>query len=157
MIINLQNRKIKKIENETEFRFIDIEFAIKNSLIYNVKNEIERLCISIFCEKKVFRLTHDFNNHVSYHRTYQNLINTVFMSKLTRKIREYVKHCLACELNQTKKHVTYDELIFIIASTIFFCTIAMDFIVRLSKNSDSILTIICKTFKKMTLISDKNT
>ena len=157
MIMNLKNRKIKKIEFEKKLKSVDIEIAVKDDLIYNIKNDIERLCISMSCEKEVFRLTHDFNNHADYHKTYQKLIKIVFISKLARKTREYVKHCSSSELNQTKKHVTYDELIFIMISTISFRIIAMDFIVKLSKNIDSVLIFICKTFKRVILIPDKIT
>ena len=155
MLIELKKRNVKKNEFEKKPAFTNIDFIIKKNLIYCTKKKTHRLCVSVFCEKEIFRLTHDFNNHAGYHRIYQKLITTIFISKLSRKTREYVNHCSTCELNQTKKHATYDELIFIETSTIFFRTIVMNFIVGLSGEIDSILTITCKTSKKVTIIFDK--
>jgi hypothetical protein len=39
------------------------------------------------------------------------LTEQVYIPKLSRKIRQYIKHCSACELNQTRRHSTYEELI----------------------------------------------
>ena len=147
----------KRIEKKTTSKKssnIDINFTLKNNLIYHVKDN-KRLCISASCERAVFELTHDENNHAEYHRIYRQLIITIFMFKLSKKIRQYVKHCLSCQLNQTKRHAIYDELISITTSSIFFRTIIMNFIINLSKNLDSILIIICKTSKRINLIFEK--
>ena len=156
MLINLKKRTTTKNEFSDKTKFTNIDFILKNGLIYNIKKKIERLCVFSFCEKEIFRLIHDFNNHADRHKTYQKLMNTIFIFKLTKKTREYVKHCSICELNQIKRHTTYGELIFITTSTILFRTIAMDFIVKLSKKIDFVLTIICKTFKKNNVDFRKN-
>ena len=148
MLKKLEKRTFKKNPQIST----EVDFIIKNGLIYHVKKIIHRLCIPKSCEKVIFETAHDHNNHAGYHRTYQRLIDTIFMPKLARKTRLYVKHCPECELNQTKKHASYEELMPITASTIPFRTIAMDFIVGLPKKFDSILTVTCKTSKKIMAI-----
>ena len=151
MLEKFEKRMIKKNSS----LFSDIDFDKKNGLIYHIKNEFRRLCISVICEKKMFELIHNFNNHAGFHRTYHRLTNIIFMSKLSRKTRQYVKHCSICELNQIKKHAFYEKLMSMTVFTISFRIIAMNFIVTLSKKYDSMLTIICKTSKKMTIIFEK--
>ena len=148
MFKKLKKRTVKK----KSFASTKINFIIKKDLIYHVKKIIHRLCIPKFCEKVIFEIAHDHNNHANYHRIYQRLINTIFISKLIRKVRLYVKHCSVCELNQTKKYAFYEKLIFITTSTILFQTIAMNFIVNLSKKFDSILTVTCKISKRIMTI-----
>ena len=77
------------------------------------------------------------------------------MFKLSKKIRQYVKHCSSCQLNQTKRHAIYDELISITTSSISFRIIIMNFIINLLKNLDLVLIIICKTSKRVSLIFEK--
>lgn len=133
-----------------------IDFVIKENLIYHVKDNL-RLCISESCEKTIFELAHDQNNHADHHRTYHRLVESVFMSRMSKKVRQYINHCSSCELNQTKRHAIYEKLVFITLSTISFRIIAMNFIVTLSKQFDSILTITDKAFKRVSVIFDKIT
>ena len=79
------------------------------------------------------------------------------MSKMSRKIRQYINHCLLCEFNQTKRHATYEKLMSIVTSIISFKVIAMNFIVTFSKQFDSVLTMINKTFKRVNIILEKFT
>ena len=153
MLKQLKKRIEKKTISEKSSN-INIDFILKNDFIYHVKNN-KRLCIFASCERAVFELTHNENNHAKYYRIYQQLIITVFMLKLSRKIRQYVKHCSSCQLNQTKRHAIYDELISIVTSSIFFRIIIMNFIINLLKNFDSVLIIICKTSKRISLIFEK--
>ena len=147
----------KRIAMKKSKIVIDIKFKIKNELIYHVKNDVKRLCILFSCEKIVFEQTHDLNNHAEYHRAYQKFVNAIYISKLSRKIRQYVKYCFFCELNQIKKHVTYEKLMSIISSTIPFRTVIMNFIVTLSKKINSILIVTCKIFKRVSIIFEKFT
>lgn len=153
MLRSLKRRSL----NETEpLAKIGIDFVVDDDLVYHI-GENKRLCIPASCEKTIFELAHDQNNHAGYHRAYQHLVSTVYVPRLSRKIRQYVKHCSSCELNQTKRHATYEELVPIAASTIPFRTIVMDFIVALPGKFDSILIVICKTSKRVSLIAGKST
>ena len=147
-------KRIEKKTTSEKSSNINIDFTLKNDFIYHVKNN-KRFCISASCERAVFELTHDENNHAEYHRVYQQLIITIFMFKLSKKIRQYVKYYSSCQLNQTKRHAIYDELISITTSSISFRIITMNFIIDLSRNFNSILIIICKTSKRISLIFKK--
>ena len=147
----------KRIEKKATLKIflnINIDFTLTNDLIYHIRNN-KRFCISASCERIVFEFAHDENNHAKYHRIYQQLIITIFMFKLSKKIRQYVKHCSSCQLNQTEWHAIYDELISITTFLIFFRIIAMNFITNLSNIFDSILTITCKTSKRINLTFEK--
>ena len=154
MLKQLKKQIEKKTFETKKSSNIEINFILTNDFIYHVKNN-KRFCILASCEKAIFELTHDKNNHAEYHRIYQQLIITVFMFKLSKKIRQYVKHCSSCQLNQTKRHAIYDELISIATSSIFFRIIIMNFIINLSENFNSVLIIICKTSKRVNLIFEK--
>ena len=84
----LRESKRKKI-------YIDVQFNLKNDFIYH-KNERRRLCISISCEKEVFRMTHDDQHHVDRHWCYQVIFNALYVSRLFKKLRRYLKHCSQC-------------------------------------------------------------
>jgi hypothetical protein len=148
MLKNLNERREKNTHEE-----FDVDFLLKNELLFH-KNK-RRLCIFLNCEIDVFKLAHDQNNHAEHNRTYTRLVDTVYISKLSRKLRQYIKHCSACELNQTKRHATYDEMILIAFSKISFRTLTMNFIMTLSEEQNTTLFVICKTFKKVTIILDK--
>ena len=152
MLKALAKRAEKKDPGST-----DIDFEIKDGLIYHIKNNCQRLCVPFNCEKAVFELTHDQNNHAEHHRAYQKLVDSVYMPKMSRKIRQYINHCPSCELNQTKRHATYEELMPIVTSTISFRTIAMNFIVTLPEQFDSVLTVTDKAFKRVNIIPGKST
>ena len=72
-------------------------------------------------------------------------------------MRVYIRKCYVYQLNQIKRHVFYNELIFIKIIKIFFYTLIFDFILTLSKYQkyDCILIIICKFFKNVNLLFDK--
>ncbi len=146
---------LERLIKDDEQEHPNIEFSLKNDLIFHIKNEKKRLCISFSCERDIFKLAHDQNNHFDHHRVYFKLIDQIFILKLFRKIRLYIKHCSACELNQIKRHSTYEELTFM-NDEISFRIIVMNFILALSKEMNVALTIICKAFKEITIISEKS-
>jgi hypothetical protein len=149
MLENLNKRREKNLQEK-----IEIDFLLKNNLLFHVKDR-KRFCISFNCESEIFELAHDKNNHFEHNKVYAKLVNHVYFSKLSRKIRQYIKHCSACELNQIKRHAIYDELMLIFFSTISFRILTMNFIATLSKKMNTTLIVTCKTFKRMTIIFDK--
>ena len=96
----------KFLDNETKFEMLfkklrkfrtSIDFElITNNLIYYIDIEYHRLCISNVMKKKVFKLIYDNNAYTSIHKYYNRLIKTLFISRLSRRIRRYIKHCLNC-------------------------------------------------------------
>ena len=169
-LIEMLTNLLNKLSNETRFeessksfqhendRLVktEIDFELKDDLLYHKINNKLRLCISKVLKKDIFKLTHDDNQHAELIRFYARIVESLYILKLFRKLRAYITHCSICQLNQTKRHRFYEELMSIICSTISFHTIAMNFILKISKkNYDTLLTIICKYSKRIAIISEK--
>ena len=75
---------------------------------------------------------------------------------MIKHFKQYIKHCSKCQLNQTKRHRSYDELNFIVNSFISFYIIMMNFVMRLflNKECNALLIITCKFIKKILFIFD---
>ena len=82
-------------------------------------------------------------------------MKTLFISRLSRKIRRYIKYCLNCQLTQIKRYRLYEKLMFIVSSLYFFHIIIINFILTLFENLNIVLTIIDKFFRRITFIIDK--
>ena len=63
-----------------------------------------RLCISKVIKQKIFRMIHDFNNHENFYRTYDKLINSIYVRHLTKRLRIYIEHCSKWQIHQIKRH-----------------------------------------------------
>ena len=133
----------------------DINFEIKNDLIYHIDglNERAKLCILKSLEKNIFRLIHD-EHHAGVHRCFQRIKNIIYILRLLRKLRIYIEHCPSCQINQIKRHRSYEELMPISIVPHSFHIIIMDFIIRLSKKYDYLLILIDKFTRRMFLISN---
>ena len=107
-------------------------------------------------KKNIFQLVHDANAHVEIHRNYNRIINIVFIFKLSEKLRRYIKHCFNCQLSQTIRHKSYDELMFVKSSSHFFHIIIINFIVDLFDELNVILTVTNKFFRRVLIIIEKN-
>jgi hypothetical protein len=150
MIKNLNKRRERDHQ-----RNIEIDFKLNDDLLYHHKSK-KRLCISANCELKIFDLTHDKSNHAKHHRTYVKLADQMYISKMSRKIRQYIKHCSTCERNQTKRHLTYEELVSM-SEKISFKILTMNFIMTLSNEMNAALIVTCKAFKRIIIILEKFT
>ena len=86
-----------------------------------------------------------------FHRTYDRIVRSMYLQHLTPNLEKYIRHCPQCQLNQTKRHRPYGELMPIDRADMPFQTITMDFIVALpltvKDQFDSLLTMICKFSK----------
>ena len=135
---------------------IGVDFELNlNDFIYNINIEIKRLCIFVVVKSKMYRLIHDNAVHVDIHRCYNRLTNIFYISRLFRKLKRYIKHCFNCQLNQIKRHRSYDELIFIKFSSYSFYIIVINLIFDLSNNLNVILIVIDKFSRRIFTISDK--
>ena len=138
----------------------DIRFKLRESLIYYASNENKkRLCVSIAMKQEIFKITHDLNNHDDFHRIYDKIVNSMYFKQFTKRLRNYIKHCSKCQLNQIKRHLLYESLQFIITSTISFHTLIIDFILKLSfmnsNDMNCIMTMTNKFTKKCMTLFDK--
>lgn len=162
-IRDLQKRLKKKnesISSENRFKYkfkthIDINFFKKNDLIYH--KERFRLCLFTSTKKEIFELIHDKNQHSDINRYYARINEDLYISHLSRKLRQYISHCSKCLLNQTKKHKSYEKLLSISSFAIFFHTIFMNFVMSISGILNTLLTIICKFSKRVTILVEKAT
>ena len=139
----------------------DVRFRYKNDLLYYIFDLVDskRLCIFATMKTEMFRQVHDFTHHDDFMRTYDRLRNSVYVHSMIKHLKIYIIHCSNCQINQIKRHSIYDELTLIMSSIIFFHTIVMNFIVKLSlnRNMNVLLIITCKFSKKILLISNHDT
>ena len=142
----------------------DLRFRYRDELIYYVSeldDDRERLCIPKQLVGEIFALAHDRLEHADFHKTYDRIVTSFFIKKLTRKLQTYVAHCSQCQIHRTVKHFSYDSLRLIQSLSILFHTMTMDFILALSvtivDEYDVMLTVICKFIKRVLLMSDKST
>ena len=110
-------------------------------------------------KQKIFRLIHDFNNHDDFHRTYDRIINSIYIRQLIKRLHNYINYCSKCQLNQTKCYFFYKFLQSIFISSIFFYIINIDFILILSitnsKKLNNVIIVTCKFIKKIIILLDK--
>ena len=155
MLKELKKKALIERNDNDEFIKTKIDFELHNELIYHKENR--RLCIFVSIEKDIFNLTHDKNQHSSATRCFHRIRESIFIFRLSKKLKTYIDHYFQCQLNQTKRHKFYEELMFIIFSSISFHTVVMNFIMTISNNFDILLIIICKFSKRITIISRKFT
>ena len=100
-------------------------------------------------------------NHAGFHQTYDRIANSLYIKQLISHLRTYISHCSECQLNQTKRHRSYGDMVPIVSPLIPFHCITMDFIVALpptkDEELDSLLMITCKFTKRLLLLSGKET
>ena len=153
-IFSVENFDIEVFDSKLKKIYIDIAFEIDDELIYHV-DERRRLCILVACEQKIFRMTHDENQHSDRHRCYQKIVDTFYVLRLSRKLRLYIEHCSSCQLNQTKRHRSYEELISVFSSSRSFHIIVMNFVVELSNIYDALFIVIDKFFRRVLIMREK--
>ena len=134
-----------------------INFKLHDDVIFYVKNDVFKFCIFENCQQKIFKIVYDNNFHVEQHRVYRKLIESIYISKMSRKLRMYFRHCSICQLNQIKRHSSYNELTFIFTFVLFFHIIVMNFILTLSKikNMNVTFNLIDKTSREVQIIFDQ--
>ena len=104
--------------------------------------------------KKTFQATHEIS-HLRFHKCYEILSFVYYIRGFTINLKIYLKHCSECQVNQTKRHKTYETFQSIEISSISFHIVTMNFILvfsKIKKNFNCVMFVTCKFFKKMTLI-----
>ena len=108
--------------------------------------------------KKVFEQTHDQSEHSGFAVTYERIIENFYIFKLSKKLRDYIKNCSQCKLNQTFRHLFYEALQSIINSLKSFHIIMIDFIIILFKSKknkfDCVMSMIDKFSKIVIFIAN---
>ena len=154
---NPQWKKILDLLKQPESELpAGLRFRKHKDLIYLTSKhpERQRLYIPKSLQKEVFQLAHNRNFHGGFHTTYARISPSIYIRGLSKHLQIYLKHCPNCQLNQTKRHPTYEELNPITTPPIPFHTIAIDFIVALPfwEGKNMLLTSTCKFTKKKLLI-----
>ena len=101
---------------------------------------------------------HDDYYHADFHWIYNNIVVDLYIWNSFWCLKQYITHCLKCLHYQIMRHVSYEVLQLIVESLISFHIVTTDFIFRLSKTDsdlNAVIIIICKFFKKMKFISNK--
>ena len=96
---------------------------------------------------------------MNFNKTYKIIINNYFFRKFIRRFHYYIYYYYECNINQIKCHAKYNSLIFIIESLILYYIIIINFILtllKMTKKINVIISIICKFFKRIIFIFDKN-
>ena len=75
---------LKEDINDNQTRRADLRFKLRDNLIYyiNFNDNREKLCISKALKTHIFHLTHDMQHHENYHRSYDRIINSIYMRHL---------------------------------------------------------------------------
>ena len=163
-ICSMLNQQNKNDENIVKLSFYrktnELIFRFDDFIIDNHAYESYRLCISYSAIQNILVVAHD-NSHSDFARCYEKITVFYYIRDLFKYFKNFLKHCSKCQTYQTRRHKFYDSLQFIFTSNIFFHTIIIDFILTLSKSRvdqfDCVMPINCKYFKRIMLVSDKNT
>lgn len=157
-------KKVRQTLKSNEKNNFELFFLRHDDLIYRKKSShniffiLRRLCISTTIVKNILNLIHD-ENYFKCDRTYQQIISFWYIANLTKHVISYIKHCFKYNINQTRRHKSYDNLQFILNLFVSFYTIVIDFTFELSKSHTDlnvIMSIICKYIKRVIAISKMN-
>ena len=155
---NVDDQKDENTKSISKKLKTGINFALNtNDIIYHVDLDTRRSCISVAVKREIFRLAHDENQHSGVHRCYDRIASTMYILRLSRKIRRYIEYCSICQLVQTKRHRPYEELMPITSPSRSFHIIAIDFILAMSDEMNTVMSATCKHSRRISLILDKKT
>ena len=122
--------------------------------------EFHRLCIFHSIIQNILIVVHD-DSHSNFARCYEKIATFYYIRDLIKYLKNYLKYCSKCQTYQTRRYKFYDSLQFIFISNISFHIIIIDFILTLLKSRidqfDCVMFVNCKYFKRIMLISSKNT
>ena len=103
-------------------------------------------------------MTHDDYYHVRFHQIYSCIITDLYIWNFSQHLKQYITHCFKCLHYQIARHMSYRALQLIVKLLISFHIMTADFILEFSKISsdlNAVIIIICKFFKKMKFILNK--
>ena len=155
---------IKTINTEDGTRHL---FCRENGLIYRLERYASgdhaliprRLCIPKAAIKDILSMAHN-DNHGGFARCYERVASSYYIKNLTGHLREYLKHCFDCQINQTRRHKPYGKLQPILSLSIPFHTITLNFVLALLKSKtglDCLKSVTDKFSKRVTIVSGKST
>ena len=80
---------------------LGLHFKLRDELLYytNFDDECERLCIFNAFEQEIFELAHDRQHHKSFYKSYDRIVNFIYIRYLFKYLRTYINHCSNCVFN----------------------------------------------------------
>ncbi|KAH3989747.1 hypothetical protein HBH52_015990 [Parastagonospora nodorum] len=138
-----------------------INFVENDGLLYfiNGNDGNERLCIPNSLQKEVFQMAHDRQFHAGFHKAYDRINGSMFIRRLAKNLRTYIRFCPPCMQNRTERHLPYGALEPIRAPGFPFHTITIDLVTALPPGTsgfDALMTVTCKQTKKVLLVPGMN-
>ena len=109
--------------------------------------------------KEIFDVAHDAS-HGGFARTYERIASSYYVRNLSGHLKEYLKNCPQCLINQTRRHRPYGKLQPILSPPIPFHTFTIDFILALPKSQTGLncmKSVTDKFSKRVTMIPGKIT
>lgn len=167
-------RKISRvIESATEDGTKILFCRENNGLIYRLEGYSSgdhafiprRLCIPKVAIKDILDTAHD-SSHGGFARYYERVSSSYFIKNLTGHLKDYLKNCPECQINQTRRHRPYGKLQPILSTPIPFHTITLDFVLALPASQagldyaaglDCMMSVTDKFSKRTSIIPGKNT
>ena len=164
IINNYANHYLKIIDfiianNELDFYATSFSYVFKWGFLYYKDSEKGlRFCIPDNMTKKIFEQTYDQSRHSEFVVKYERIIENLYIFKLSKKLRDYIKNYSQCELNQIFRYSFYETLQSIINFLKPFHIITIDFIITLPESKknkfDCVISMIDKFLKTVTFITN---
>ena len=133
----------------------------KIKLLYHVNRTIGnlRLCILLAVAPDVLQIANK-EGHPGFSHCYEIVTRFWYIQGLTRLLREFIRHCPQCLQFQTRRHCPYGSLQPIESPQVPFFTLTLDVMLALpltKQGFNTIMSVICKFSKRVTLIEGANT
>src|SRR5438046_2820477 len=129
-------------------------FYLDDKLIYYTDSSDyhHHFCIFKNLKKDIFQMTHNELHHTDFHQVYNIIVAGIFIQNLSKRLTQYIIHCLQCLNCQIIQHHLYKVLQSVVESPISFHTVTINFIIDLFKTKEefnTVMTVICKFSKKV--------
>ena len=84
------------LNTEQSLKTTDLEFELNEELLYKINENRRRLAILASIKQEIFKLVYDKTNYTDIYRCYIYIANILYISRLFKKLRQYVEHYLLC-------------------------------------------------------------
>jgi hypothetical protein len=142
-------------DNMIKYQSYRLNFEL--NLLYFIEiTSSDRLCILEKLSKNILFHAHDRNAHDEIHQIYDFLRRSVFISKMKKRVKNYVIACSFYQIFKNSTQKSYEKLQFISIFQEFFFEMSLNFIVELLmiiKENNVFLTITNRFSKYVKLIS----
>lgn len=133
----------------------------KAKLFYyiNTLTNVHRLFILPFVASDILAVAHG-EGHPGFSQWYRIITHFWYICGLTKLFCAFIWHCFQCLALQTRQYLLYRSLQPIKSPLILFFTLTLNFMLvlpLLKKKYNTIMSVICKFSKQVTLIDSSDT